>query len=102
MTDRLERMAKTAQYLMRKGISKDLKGAVTLARSKQAIIERLQQGTTLFSYQKKSTGETRVAIGTLSGPERCPQSETLLHLVRYYDIQREAIRSFVIQNFKGL
>jgi hypothetical protein len=58
----------------------------------------------LFSYRKKSSGEERVAIGTL-------RSDLIDHsysgqptqrrpdLVTYFDLQREAFRSFLIQNF---
>jgi len=60
--------------------------------------QALRKGSVRFSFQKQN-GEVRRAIGTLKPdmfiqPPKSPEVSTQLTLVRYYDIEKNAIRSF--------
>ena len=60
--------------------------------------QALRKGSVRFSFQKRN-GEVRRAIGTLKPdmfiqPPRSTEVSTQLILVRYYDMEKNAIRSF--------
>lgn len=69
------------------------------------LLEKLHNGIAKFEYTKKSTGERRLAWGTLSenlisekvmGCKR----RTNPNCICYYDIERGNFRSFLIQNLQ--
>ena len=78
------------------------KAIVTSLRVSQ-LMEKLYNGIAKFEFIKKSTGERRLAWGTLSenlisekvkGCKRTPNP----NIICYYDVERGEFRSFLIQN----
>lgn len=86
----------TANWYLTNKVAESRSEALKLAWWRAKIVAKLQNGKTLFSYAKKSTGEERIAIGTRQGYDF---QESRPDLVRYYDLQAEGIRCFLIQNF---
>ena len=62
------------------------------------LYQALRKGSVRFTFQKQN-GEVRQAIGTLKPdmfvqPPKTTEQSTLLTVVRYYDMEKNAIRSF--------
>ena len=69
------------------------------------LLEKLHNGIVKFEYTKKSTGEQRLAWGTLSENlisekvKGCKR-KTNPNCICYYDIERGNFRSFLVSNLQ--
>lgn len=68
------------------------------------LYQALRQGSVRFSFQKQN-GEIRQAIGTLKPdmfiqPPKTTEQSAQLTLVRYFDMEKNAIRSFRADQIK--
>ena len=68
--------------------------------------EQMKTGTVTFTYTK-ATGETRIAVGTLSSeilpaPQPGYQPRPLSIAITYFDIEKNGFRSFRADRFTGI
>ena len=71
---------------------------------RKKLIKRLQDDMCMFKYKKKSTGEERIALGTLNPDNYEYEFEggeawyNAWYLTRYWDINKNAWRCFDFRN----
>lgn len=85
---------KSAWEYIRKGVADTMSEALKLAYKRAKIIKRLMEEVCEITY-KKVNGEIRTAVATLQGSRVQNNNATI---VVYYDIEKDALRSFKIEN----
>ncbi len=92
-----------AWHLLKKGIVKTFSDALKLAWKKIQIVKSLKAGVFSFKY-KKVDGSIRDAKGTLCNEyfvyeSKGSESAINYGIVKYYDLDAQAFRSFKIENY---
>lgn len=93
----------TAWELFRTNIFKTFGDALKAAWNRIKLTTQLRKGIAYFSFLKKD-GSIREAIGTLNGTNfeyKTKGSHRRFNaaIVKYYDIEKRAFRSFKVENF---
>ena len=96
---------KTAWNYIRNNVFATLSEALTAAWKKVKLTRALRGGIAYFSFRMVSDGSTRAAIGTLHPDNFTYRSRSTGKarkdnpaVVKYYDVEKRAFRSFKIQN----
>jgi len=92
---------KNALYFMENEVYPTWGECQSAAWKREKLVMKMRQGIARFSFIKKSDGSTRKAIGTLRNGNYTYQSKGTTRKnnpanVRYYDIEKDAFRSFNI------
>lgn len=90
-----------AWAMYKTGNAKSFKEALKLSWIKFKLLKSMSENKVEFSYFKISTGDERIATGTIDNPYS-DKNMSYPNLVTYWDVDKNNFRSFYIDNLTSI